>query len=62
LKATAVVVDSSTISSSSNIAVTYWHRDARKAARHGIPGDGFAADGSEYCRLLTADPPDTCHV
>ena len=42
-------------------SLSYWHLDARKAARHGIPGDGFVADGSEHWRLLAADPPDTCH-
>jgi len=40
-------------------AATYWHRAARSAVRHGIPGDGFAAHGSEYWRFLTAEPPDT---
>jgi len=40
---------------------TYGHLEARKAVRHGIPGDGLAADGSELCRRLAADPPVTCH-
>jgi len=38
---------------------TYGQREARNAARQGMPGDGFAADGSDSCRFLAADPPDT---
>jgi len=40
-------------------AATYWHRDALNAARHGMPGEGFAAVGSEACRRRVAEPPLT---
>jgi len=44
---------------SGTTASTYWHLEALRAVLHGTPGDGFTADGSEYCRLLAADPPGT---